>query len=218
MKAVAARESGQGRSALTRLVGVLLGAMFLVGCGSGSSSSVEARAAAYDPGLIQEPQFGDEQGRLLRPWSFSQHAGDPSYEYRIDMGTMTIRRIDVEPWGKLGQRISLEELEPGETLEFEVEMLPELSEEYGEPMVPTGLEVNVRGYAGNADLPRSPMMGSARLLSERLPVERVESHPEWAVYTLQFDLPEGATRLEVAVVMSMGGALHLRRPSLRVVD
>jgi len=42
-----------------------------------------------------------ETAAPLPPWVASQHSGEPSYEFVVNDGVLTIRRIATQPWGQV---------------------------------------------------------------------------------------------------------------------
>ena len=187
----------------------------LQGCGSGDSSFGEEEAQAYDPGLIQEPDFAAGGEILVRPWTFSQHAGETSYEYEIDGESLWIRRVGVEPWGRLSQRIPAYELEGVEALMFSLELRGALTDEWGDAFEPTGPGISIWGYEGPS---RQSLLGPSLLVRERVELEPGDVTSQWERHEVCVELPGQVTRLEVSVVMSLGGELGVRRPSLLPVS
>lgn len=188
--------------------------VLLSGCNSSDGALDENEVLHDGPGLIQTPDFGAGGEYLLRPWSFSQHAGETSYEYEIEGATLWIRRIGVEPWGKLGQRIPAYEVEDASALKFVVETRASLTEEWGEAFEPTGPGISIWGYSETTE--RS-IMGPQLLVNERVSLEPGQSSQGWERQVVCVEMPEAVTRLEVWVVMSLGGELAIRRPGLYAV-
>lgn len=190
---------------------IILAAMLLIaGCGQ----------SPHDPGFVRAPDFSAPEGER-RPWILSHHASRDSYELTVDQGVAAIRRVGDEPWAFLSQTIaepSLEQL-AGQRLAFSVELRGDLdTAEWGEPFEPPGLMVKMGQRPDANARGAQALLGSERSHSERLPLPGDASLPDWKRYTLEFDTPETLSRLQVAVVMSTGGTLEFRKPSLHIVE
>lgn len=191
-----------------------LGIMLLHGCTSGSDS------AEYDPGLIRNPAFGTEQGRLARPWMFTAHANAQSYDLEVADAVATIRRTGKEPWARLVQRISPDRLEAleGRTLALAMDIRANLNtEEWGQPFEPTALVAKVWTQPEVTSPRLRAMTGPKLSLNERLEIDPAAKIPEWSRHEIEFTVPENASRLEVSMTMTTGGTLELRSPSLHII-
>lgn len=187
--------------------------LLLCGCTSGSDQ------AEYDPGLIRNPAFGNEQGRLARPWMFTVHADAQSYELEVADGVATIRRTGKEPWARLAQRVPSDGLEAleGSTLTFAMDIRADLNiDQWGEPFEPTALVVKIWTQSGENSIRHRAMTGPKLSLNERLEIDPAASIPEWQRHEIEFIMPDYASRLEVSAVMTTGGTLELRSPSLQI--
>lgn len=177
-------------------------------------------ADSHDPGLLQEPEFGDD--RVERPWVFSEHAGGHSYTIEVTGGVAVIRRTGDEPWARLMQSVPADRLSliAGRRAEFSVQFRAALDgTQWGTPFEPTGLGVKI--WTGGKTDARSRHLGAGSATAtvrERLALDPSARIEDWQRHALTFDVPENAERMEVAVIMSTGGRLEIRRPALRVVD
>lgn len=200
---------------LPRIAGFLLLMLILPGC----SPKVDDVPPG---GLLENPGFEDHEGSgiVARPWSFSQHAGDTSYRVRVEEGVLRIERIGNEPWGQITQQLSPEDVaaHTGAIMEFSVDISADLTDEFGEPMSPTGPSVGIWGYADDTPPHLRGMLGSSLLLSERSPIDLGPGTHDWQRHVIRFQVPDNATRLEVAVAMTLGGEIRVRDPHLAVVD
>ncbi|NEZ05050.1 hypothetical protein G4Y73_12915 [Wenzhouxiangella sp. XN201] len=194
----------------TRLLVTLAALLLIAGCGP----------QPYDPGLLRSPGFGTAEGER-RSWTFSHHASTDSYELTIDQGVAAIRRVGPEPWAFLAQMLpegSIEQL-AGRRLVFAVELRGQLdTTEWGKPFEPTGLLAKMWHRPGDGARGAHALLGSERVHSERLPLPGDASLPDWKRHTLEFDTPETLSRLQIAIVMSTGGTLEMRNPSLHIVE
>ncbi|MES2817893.1 MAG: hypothetical protein V4812_02775 [Pseudomonadota bacterium] len=186
---------------------------------SATSPSTDAAQQAPSPGLIENPQFTSrENGSIAPPWSDFQHAGVHSYTYTSTDGVLTITRIDEQVWGHLSQRIRGATLQ-GKTVEFSADLAGTLDSQYGEPMGPTGLMVTVHGK--RADQPRS-MLGLGILSTHASEPGMAVGENDWRRYSVRFKVPPveeaNSIELEVALALTLGGALKVRNPSLQVVS
>lgn len=206
----------QGPSALPGLraaqAGVLLAALALLAACGGDQ---------YDPGLIRAPAFANESGRLARPWQFAHHASTDSYTLTLADGAAMIERVGHEPWARLAQQIDRESLPAvaGHRVAFSADIRADLDDsQYGRPIEPSGLVVRIWQEAEGDNNFFNAMIGSPRSQVERLELAPDARIPDWQRHVLEFDLPETVSRLEISAVLSTGGRLELRNPSLRAVN
>ncbi len=175
----------------------------------------------YDPGLVRAPDFAGESGRLARPWQFAHHASSDSYTLTLRDGIAAIERVGHEPWARLSQEIDKEALSTiaGSRVAFSVDIRAHLDDSgYGRPIEPTGLMVRVWQEAGGGATLFNAMVGSSRSKIERLELAADARIPEWQRHVLEVQLPQDVSRLEVSAILSTGGRLELRNPSLRAVE
>jgi hypothetical protein len=185
--------------------------------GTESGAASPAARFAYDPGLLLDPLFatpGQQADEPLQHWKLSQHAGESSYELRLGDGEIVLLRTASQPWGLLQQSLDASHL-AGKTLEFSVEISAELTDEWGPPMSPTGLSVSVMGF-GTHDL---PMMGKRSLLELHTEPGLGPGKHDRRRHSLRFEMPEGRElELQVGILLTHGGSLNARGPSLRVIE
>jgi hypothetical protein len=174
----------------------------------------------HDPGFLLGPEFGTREGER-RAWTFSHHASTDSYELTVDQGVAAIRRVGPEPWAFFAQTLPEDSIEQlaGRRLVFSVELRGQLdTAEWGKPFEPTGLLAKMWQRPGAGGRRAHALLGSERSHSERLAIPGDASLPDWKRHTLEFDTPESLSRLQIAVVMSTGGTLEIRNPSLHIVE
>jgi hypothetical protein len=207
------------------LIAAPLITLLLASCGdapaphsaSTSAEPVMAETAAEPvaPGLLLDPRFeiaGDAQS--LRHWTLSQHAGASSYEYDVEDGVLSLRRIGVEPWGIIQQQLDANDW-AGKTMEFSADLAAELDDSYGAPFDATGLSVSALGF-GPGDL---PMMGKRILLAATQEPGLDLGEHGWKRHRLRFTLPEATeVDLRLSVQLTYGGELKMRSPSLVIVE
>jgi len=199
------------RRALSLLAMTLSFAVLLVACDGGNRA---------DPGLIAAPGFSDDAGRLARPWQFAHHASNESYVLSVTDGAVAIERVGHEPWARLAQNIRPEALPEvaGRRMAFSADLRASLSDrEHGKPIEPTGLMVRIWRRAGDGSMINA-LIGSPRPRIERLALDANARIEDWRRHAIEFELPEDVSRLEVSAVLSTGGRLEIRNPSLRVID
>lgn len=171
-----------------------------------------------DPGFIRVADFKRTEADL-RAWQFIHHASHDSYELTVSDGSAAITRIGHEPWATLTQSISPEHIErlAGQRLAFSIDLKGALEDEtWGDPIEPTGLTARMQQRPG-AQSRTHALLGSRRSRSERLPLPADALMPDWQRHTLEFDAPDDLEKLEVGVIMTNGGTLELRHPSLTIV-
>lgn len=216
------------------LSGLLLASLALAACSTASDSEAPAATAEssavdapadpaaakpavgeVDPGLIADPRFELAGVEFpLQHWRLYQHAGDASYEMRVEGHEVSLRRIGVEPWGTIEQAMPADAL-VGKTLEWSAELWGELGEARGEAFDATGLAVTVMGF-GPHDL---PMMGARHLLTQSSEPPLSTGPVARQRFAIRFVVPEGRElELKVAVQLTRDGELRMRAPSLRVIE
>lgn len=211
------------------LSGLLLASLALAACSTASDSEAPAvttessapaaaagpAAEQVDPGLIADPRFEIAGVNVpLQHWKLYQHAGEASFEMRVEGNEVSLRRIGVEPWGTIEQAMPADAL-VGKTLEWSAELWGELGEARGEAFDATGLAVTVMGF-GPHDL---PMMGARHLLTQSSEPSLSTGPVARQRYAVRFVVPEGRElELKLALQLTRDGELHMRAPSLRVIE
>lgn len=129
---------------------------------------------------------------------------------------IALSRAGAEPWGKVTQKFRTAELDNlvGKTLEYSIDVKGEFTGEYGEPIEPTAITVQVCAVKKG----KPAMMGSSSLLFYREPVAETLGLAPWRRYRVQFEVPAPeqarVVGVELSIVMSMGGTLWARNPAL----
>ncbi len=221
--------------ALWPLVLVLLASLQLAACNNDGDNDVANNPqdtgtpqppepeAPYEPppaGVLKNASFMADSRGLPVDWSFQQHANTSSYTLMAADGVATITRIGSEPWGILRQSFRRQDVEPllGKTLEFSAEIAGEFTDEYGEPMEPPGLKARVRGVRAGSPA----MLGASTLATASENIDTTAGYLPWRRYSLQFTLPTAdkarGVEFDVGVLMTTGGVMRVRGPSLVVVD
>ncbi|HEY7884925.1 MAG TPA: hypothetical protein VIC08_08280 [Cellvibrionaceae bacterium] len=202
-------------------------ALILAACDKKSAdetpSPVEPPAPApYTPppaGEIKNPTFTLGAQNVPEHWSLQQHSSSDSYSLAVNDGVLSISRVGDEPWGVVKQTIRTRDMAPflGKTLEFSADISAEFTDEYGEPYEPPALMVRLRGLRAGTPA----MLGRSNILTERTNIETLTGYLPWRRYTVRFDVPEAgeasAVDLELNILMTSGGVMHVRGPSLVVV-
>lgn len=200
------------RPSATHKTALLASLVLLCACGAGEP---------YDPGLVQAPGFANESGRLARPWQFAHHASSDSYTLTLADGVATIERVGHEPWARLSQEIDREAIPPfaGRRMALSADIRAELDDsQYGKPIEPSGLMVRIWQKRQSAGGTVSAMVAAPRSQVERLELAADAQIPQWAPRSVVFDVPENVSRIEISAILSTGGRLELRNPSLVAID
>lgn len=175
---------------------------------------------AHDPGLLQAPGFDDGGGRLVRPWLFSEHGGGNSYELEISDGVAAMRRFGKESWARLAQSVSGDRLAPvsGRTMAFSIDIRnsPGPAAAAGSSK-PNMMAVQAWGRPAGDNSRAHALLGPKLILNERLELDASAGSGDWQRHTIEFRVPERATRLEVSAVMRSFGRMELRNPALVAV-
>lgn len=168
---------------------------------------------APDPGLLIDAHFPSEVDGRQPAWGFSQHGGDVSYVFSSADGVLSIERTGPEPWGQAVQRVDARDLQ-GRSVEFSAEISGSFKEDAERQVQATGVGARVLGYP-----PGIPRMAGRHIMAfaDGAPEIGPGTHP-WTRQTLQIDVPEGATDIEVSIRLGMHGTLRARGPSLKVLD
>ncbi len=187
---------------LSVLKGRLAGAVVLV------AVALQVEAAEQ---LLENPVF-ETSGGVMPAWSYSQHAGDISYEYEASDGVLKIRRTGPEPWGLLAQEIQAQSL-VGQTLHLSLEVQGDFVATDAPAFEPASVNLLVRGWPQN---PALRFMG-LQMLDERS-YQLPEDLPgdSWHPVALSVVVPAAAVSLELTLVMGYQGEMRVRNPLLRV--
>ena len=191
----------------------LIIAVALLFAGTGALAASSQTWTAPDPGLLRDAAFEADQPGQRRAWSYSQHAGKKSYLFDTVDGVLRIERTGTEPWGMATQRIKAKDL-AGRTLEFSAELSGEFPEMTSKPIASTGVVVRVVGY--KPDLPR--MLGKSNLLVGQGEPGLTGTKYDWPRQHVRFTVPDGATDIDVSIVLGRPGQLSARGPQLIDVD
>lgn len=178
--------------------------LFSAGCRSDSSAKIDSRG-----GLLVNPAFERGVDGVIMSWAFNQHAGERSYRFDIDAGTLVIERVGPEPWGQAIQMLSAAGL-AGRTLEFSAEISGAFSDQSGAPLSPTGVGVRINGRR-----PGLPAALDDAILSTRhgAPAIGVGDHG-WTVQRVVFEVPDTATEIQLSLQLTLDGTLRVRNPRL----
>ncbi|HRQ63274.1 MAG TPA: hypothetical protein PKZ76_00160 [Xanthomonadaceae bacterium] len=194
-----------------RVLPATVTALFLAACTSPESTEVERTPPG--PGLLLDAGFVPEADDRRFAWRYTQHAGEDSYIFDVADGVLEIRRMATQPWALASQVLSAQGLE-GAVLEFSAELSGSLTE-LGRPLIEvTGLAVNVRGIS-----PLIPFAaGKSTLFTATVEPGLGVGEYDWHRQSLRFEVPPGATDIEVAIQHGLGGTLRARWPSLVVLE
>lgn len=161
--------------------------------------------------LLLDPGFETIEDTRTSAWSFIQHAGERSYDWHAEDGVLTGRRVGPETDGHIAQTISAEEL-AGQKLRFSVELSGELEELVDAHTELSGLQVHVHGVAPG--MPRAMGPGTLLALEGSPPLNAGKFG--WMTQEVVFEVPQGATSMELSIRLGMNGFLRIRNPLLAV--
>lgn len=190
-------------------------------CGCDNKEKAVEPYVAPSAGLIKNQQFAlDDRGRLAS-WVLIQHSSTiPSYKADGGNGTLSLARIGEEPWGFIRQSIGRKRSKnlQGKTLEFSAEIAGDFTGEYGVPINAAGLSVLIKGFPEGANR----LLGARNLFSELVPVTLEPGSFGWERYAVSFSVPAGdgvyISTIELSFIMTLGGVMKIRGPSLVVIE
>lgn len=187
---------------LSGLRGQLVGAVVMV------AISLQLEAAEQ---LLKNPAFewvGDE----IEAWSYSQHAGELSYEYQSHKGVLAIRRTGVEPWGLLAQELQAQPL-AGQMLQLTLEVQGDFVITDTPVFEPASINLLVKGWPQN---PALRFMGLQALGESRYTLPQDLPGSSWQPVSLSLMVPATAVSVELTLVMGYQGEMRVRNPLLQV--
>ncbi|MCR9185129.1 MAG: hypothetical protein NXH81_07025 [Halieaceae bacterium] len=196
-----------------KIIVALLSAL-LAACQAGApvpqASAPAVSACDMSENLLGNPGFASEgESGSRRPWSGSQHAGEPSFTTQVDDGVLTIEKIATQPWFKFSQAPRARPLR-GEQLLFQAELKLALDTH----------EV-IHGFkrGGGAQIliwgDPDPVMGGDRLMLEStLEHEPHLGQTDWFTVRIPVSVPATATRMNVGFVHQANGVMQVRNPGL----
>ncbi|HKL50006.1 MAG TPA: hypothetical protein VJ908_02465 [Wenzhouxiangellaceae bacterium] len=161
--------------------------------------------------LLRDPGFETIKDTRTSAWSFIQHAGERSYDWDAEDGVLTGRRVGPETDGHIAQTIAAQDL-AGKKLRFSVEISGELEELLDDHNELSGLQVHIHGVAPG--MPRAMGPGTLLALEGSPPVNAGKFG--WMTQEAVFDVPQGATSMEMSIRLGMNGSLRIRNPVLAV--
>jgi hypothetical protein len=159
--------------------------------------------------LLRNPEFAVDAGGIARPWASAQHAGERSFELRLQSGAARIEKTGTQPWFSYTQIVPVRPLR-GEDLVYTAEMAMALTAEG----VAHGFDIGgglVLSVWGDPD----PVMGGDRLLATHLfDHEPHLGDSDWVPVHMRVRIPETATRMRVGFAQYANGWMALRNPKL----
>jgi hypothetical protein len=180
---------------MPRYIVCLIVVLLLVAC------SDPGNRTGGDPGLVRNAAFERDADGRLEGWTFVGHATTGSYRFETGDGVLRIERVGPEPWAQAVQSLDAKPL-IARRLAFTAEI--ELSQSAED----SGIGVRVRGY--KPGFPRS--LGKSILLTAR---SEAGIAGGWQPHRVEFEVPAGATRIELSLRHAGNGVLRARNPSLR---
>lgn len=171
-----------------------------------------ARPPIPAPELIDDPLFRRVGWDSSASWRMLQHAGPDSYRAQASQGVLRIERFGPEPWGKVVQTVAVGEF-TGRTLEWSGEIRASLRMPAERFVTPSGLFLVLIGRA-----PDSPIILGESVLKNITgePELAAGDHP-WISQRVRVTIPEGASRMEVGLILGHEGWIELKNPRLRVL-
>lgn len=183
---------------------VLALAILLTSCGGTSDPDV---CRLLGDNLLQDADFAlEKQDGRSKSWGTLQHAGERSFEFTIENGELTIKRIGIEPWGIFRQRLRTNDL-GGARMAFTAELKMDLSSD-GMEMPPIGGGLNLTARSGNNRV----------LLQSKFNHEPRLGKTDWQPVQVIVDIPETTATIELGFMHHASGVLQVRKPSFHHVD
>lgn len=192
-----------------RLLIVML-AILLIGCDAGTSGSASTAQCASGENLLANADFGSsDPASALRPWTGAQHAGEKSFQTRVDSGVLTIEKIGTQPWYRLAQTITAADLQ-GDSLVFrsEVKLSLDAANLAGGFTPGGGLQVLVWGD------PDPVTEGDRIVFDSTLAHEPRLGTTDWMEVSIPFEVPFTATRIRIGYLLQANGSMQVRNPGL----
>ena len=178
--------------------------LLLTACGEGAGERPTCEYTSDN--LLSDTEFSTlMQPMNSRAWSYSQHAGDRSFEYSATDGILTFERVGSESWGLLAQRVDPADL-GGKRVEYSAELKLDLKE----PADTHGF-----GYGGGLSLLAKVYNRVA--LTSSLDHEPHMGVHDWKAVRIVAELPEDTDYLRVGFLHQAGGKYAVKNPSLRTV-
>lgn len=187
---------------LSGVRGRLAGAMVL------AAVNLQLEAAEQ---LLKNPTFESSESGI-EGWSYSQHAGDISYEYESREGGLAIRRIGAEPWAAVAQELQAQSL-VGQMLQLTLEVQGDFVATSAPVFEPASVKLMVKGWSPNPGL---RFMGLQKLDEVRYQLPQDLPGNSWQPVSLSLLVPETAVSVELTLVMGYQGEMRVRNPQLRV--
>lgn len=161
--------------------------------------------------LIKDPAFNTRTDRgNLKHWATAQHAGENSYQYDIDDGELSIRKIGTQPWFVFKQRMDIP-AQAGKKLAFYAELELDLQE----PVEEHGFKVG----GGLLLTAKARPNGQGKvLLDASLLHEPHLGKVDWRPVQVVVELPDKTRSLILGAMQRADGSLKIRNPKLQWVD
>ena len=137
------------------------------------------------------------------PWFYNQHAGERSFSFTSEAGTLTLQRISDEPWMILRQTVASGKF-AGATVRFSAKLKGDIATQ---PRL-HGFE-HKAGLYFNIGQRRDPVMA-----------DHVPNSGEWEWQTVSVSrvIPEGESEIQVGFVHQGGGTLWVKEPELVITN
>lgn len=164
--------------------------------------------------MLEDPVFAEYESGHFKKWGTQQHAGEKSYEFSSDKGVLSIRRMGVEPWGAVTQRVPVQEL-AGKTLRLQVEVRGYFKARELQGLDPSAVKMIVHGWPAN---PAMRFMGLTDLAHVGRDLDVDMPAGKWQTVELDVELPKDAVDVELYFVMAYDGELQVRSPRLYTVE
>jgi hypothetical protein len=161
--------------------------------------------------LIKNPGFSTQTTRgSLKHWTTAQHAGENSYQYNVDKGEVTIRKIGTQPWFVFKQRLDIP-APAGKKLAFYAELELDLQAPTREQAPPIGGGLFLTAKA------RTNGQGRVLMDASLLHEPRI-GKVDWRPVQVVVELPAKTRSLIFGGMQRADGTLKIRNPKLQLVD
>ncbi len=164
--------------------------------------------------LLRNPEFATAgQGPAPSGWNISQHAGVEAYTIELVEGELSIDKYGEQHWFLISQNVPGDAL-AGHPARFSAELKLDLhADGWTQALEPGGgLNITIRGTEPDAPFQQKLLYNSSLQHQPRL------GTTDWTPVEVVFDVPAGATRLNVGFLHQAYGQMMVRNPMLSMIS
>ena len=133
------------------------------------------------------------------PWYYNQHAGERSFSYASEAGTLKLQRTGDEPWMILRQTLKSDEF-AGATVRFSAQLKGDVA-----------TQPPLHGFEHKAGLYFNVGQRSDPIMADHAPNS---GEWEWQEVSVNRVIPEGESEIQVGFLHQGGGTLWVKEPEL----